>query len=927
MKFFSCILAAVTTLFLLSSASAQITGDLKIAFIRISFEKTVYPGFTGNGDYLLTSSDICGKYLIDPPPHDKNYFSSHILAVNNYFKKVSHGNFGIDVEASKIYPSKNTSSYKLSKSMNYYNELGKENEHEYRITTLLKDAIEKAYNIDQIDFNNFDLIAVIHPGLGQDFNLPFLDPTPEDIPSTFIDKEMVLTHLKGPIITGASSIYKGIILPESQNHPLMDSAIFDILTEPCDLQYSITGTWALMIGFAVGLPPLWQIETGQSGVGIFGLMDQGSNNGRGIVPSIPNPWTRIYAGWELPEVYKNPQEISLINGKQNSIAKIPLSESEYFLIENRNNWFRYGVGIDSARLKVWESTNSYPNYVTVLFDSTGINKDEYGVVRSINNYNIGLPASGLLIWHIDENRINENISDYKINANIEAKGIDIEEADGAQDIGYISNLITDPSSGYWGDMWFRENSQFYRANTTNQLEFSPYTYPNTQTNNGYSSGVNINNISKTDTLMSFELSSSYNSKLFDIINKSILFQWDIDQDGKLEFFGTGDSLWWSNSLNELITFKENLNDKIQVCIANNTIQTAIAVIEELNSSYNIIWYEFDNELNNFIVDWNHNIESTNDLILLGADKNTIFFLNDTIYYQLDKNGLSKIPFPEHILVYTTSNNSNIFYKNQNLITDYGQSSLSIDFTSVSLADLDLDNSVDIVAIDKIGNIHAFDENLVYKNGFPIKASAISSVLIADLLGNRHPEIVFEQKDGSIIITNYEGVFLESLSLNADTKLSSIGIYNSKNTIILNNQLLMYKDWNGEQYNRWIYKNSSPDFSRYLSIDTLKNTANNIQLLNNELTYAYPNPSYGEKITFRLQASSIQLIKISIYDLAGFLQESISIPVQNNLSDSSESTIEIPWDTKGIESGIYLAKIHVSNGNNSAEKILKLGVIK
>ncbi|MEC7872456.1 MAG: T9SS type A sorting domain-containing protein, partial [Candidatus Neomarinimicrobiota bacterium] len=252
---------------------------------------------------------------------------------------------------------------------------------------------------------------------------------------------------------------------------------------------------------------------------------------------------------------------------------------------------------------------------------------------------------------------------------------------------------------------------------------------------------------------------------------------------------------------------------------------------------------------------------------------------------------------------------------------------SIDFTSVSLADLDLDNSVDIVAIDKIGNIHAFDENLVYKNGFPIKASAISSVLIADLFGNRHPEIVFEQKDGSIIITNYEGGFLESLSLNADTKLSSIGIYNSKNTIILNNQLLMYKDWNGEQYNRWIYKNSSPDFSRYLSIDTLKNTANNIQLLNNELTYAYPNPSYGEKITFRLQISSIQLIKISIYDLAGFLQESISIPVQNNLSDSSESTIEIPWDTKGIESGIYLAKIHVSNGNNSAEKILKLGVIK
>ncbi len=40
-----------------------------------------------------------------------------------------------------------------------------------------------------------------------------------------------------------------------------------------------------------------------------------------------------------------------------------------------------------------------------------------------------------------------------------------------------------------------------------------------------------------------------------------------------------------------------------------------------------------------------------------------------------------------------------------------------------------------------------------------------------------------------------------------------------------------------------------------------------------------------------------------------------------------STIEIPWDTKGVESGVYLAKIHVSNESNSAEKMVKVGVIK
>ena len=33
-------------------------------------------------------------------------------------------------------------------------------------------------------------------------------------------------------------------------------------------------------GFAVGLPPMWDIDNGKSRIGVFGLMDQGSNNGQ-----------------------------------------------------------------------------------------------------------------------------------------------------------------------------------------------------------------------------------------------------------------------------------------------------------------------------------------------------------------------------------------------------------------------------------------------------------------------------------------------------------------------------------------------------------------------------------------------------------------------------------------------------------------------
>ena len=167
-----------------SNLFSQIIGDLKVAMLRVSFPVSDYPGISGNGDFLYDSNiDQCGDYTIDPPPHDKNYFKSHLEAVNNYYRSVSNGKFGLNLSASKIFPSDDRSSYKIDQLMNYYNQIGMDDFHEKRITELLKDASSKAYEVDKINFDEFDLIIVVHPGVGQDFSLPFLDPTPEDIPS------------------------------------------------------------------------------------------------------------------------------------------------------------------------------------------------------------------------------------------------------------------------------------------------------------------------------------------------------------------------------------------------------------------------------------------------------------------------------------------------------------------------------------------------------------------------------------------------------------------------------------------------------------------------------------------------------------------------------------------------------------------------
>ena len=60
MKIFSCKVAAVLYLFSFQLVPAQVTGDLKIAFIRISFNAADIPGFTGSGDFLTAETELCG---------------------------------------------------------------------------------------------------------------------------------------------------------------------------------------------------------------------------------------------------------------------------------------------------------------------------------------------------------------------------------------------------------------------------------------------------------------------------------------------------------------------------------------------------------------------------------------------------------------------------------------------------------------------------------------------------------------------------------------------------------------------------------------------------------------------------------------------------------------------------------------------------
>ena len=197
---------------------SEITGDLRVCALMVEFKEDNKQSTTGNGKFLNTIEGIdCESYHIDPPPHDGEYFHSQLKATDSYFRSVSYDEFGIDTISSVILPIDNFP-YELPYEMSYYYPYGQDSIADKRLTELYIQSLEAAYGQDAVNFSDYDLIIVFHAGIGQDFSLPFLDPTPEDIPSTFIDTDMIYESIGSNSITIGNAIISKGVIPVSYTH-------------------------------------------------------------------------------------------------------------------------------------------------------------------------------------------------------------------------------------------------------------------------------------------------------------------------------------------------------------------------------------------------------------------------------------------------------------------------------------------------------------------------------------------------------------------------------------------------------------------------------------------------------------------------------------------------------------------------------------
>jgi M6 family metalloprotease-like protein len=430
---------------ILSVGKVEALSSWRILAIRVEFPRETPddPTTTGDGTFdLRTFEEARQSYCFpyDTPPHDRHYVEWHLQALATYYRTVSDGAIGLSYE---VYPREIRGAYRLPHRMVEYGNGRTEEEVNRKLVELFRDALIVADSTEgeALDFSSYQSILVVHAGVGFESGLAL-----NDIRSAFIRAEDLDRYLGDGVRVdrGQTIIRDGWIIPEAITR---------------DGTGGLNGTMARFFGHQLGLPGLSNFKDGLPAVGGWSLMDVGSflqgpeidavaplrpadcsfrQGARfvGFVPPHPIAWSKIRLGWIQPIDVTRNTTLSIvatdIERASPKAVRVPINDHEYLLLENRQTRLR---------------PDQFPT-VTLSGDSIGV----WVSVRE--GYDAYIPGSGILIWHIDESVVAAHRDDNAINDDPLHRGIDLEEADGYEDIGNPSFERIDQIEGSKDDPFY-----------------------------------------------------------------------------------------------------------------------------------------------------------------------------------------------------------------------------------------------------------------------------------------------------------------------------------------------------------------------------------------------------------------------------------------------------------------------------------------
>ena len=360
-------------------------------------------------------------------------------SMKDYFNEISYGNFEIDGASEGWYQSSLTMTQAVDNARQYVAEIAALADPDFDYAQYDNDGPDNVPNSGDDD-GYVDGIIVVYSGCGAEWGEGNNNLWPHMSSLSSYQYEtndagangsniIVSTYAVCPELAGGGDCYTDIIRP--------------------------IGVYAHEFGHVLGLPDLYDRDASDGnseGLGEWCLMASGSWMGwAGDTPAHMSSWCKIQMGWIEPTVVDN-------NTNNVQIAQLVTSPSTLKIWEDDYNWSRYFL---------------IENRQAIGFDSE-------------------LHGPGLLVYHVDENRgYGPNAwSSGSVNDNEQNKLVDLEEADGDNDLDNESNRGDngDPFPGTSGNTTFDDNSN-----------------PSTTRNDGSETGISLTNISNPDSIMTVDI--------------------------------------------------------------------------------------------------------------------------------------------------------------------------------------------------------------------------------------------------------------------------------------------------------------------------------------------------------------------------------------------------------------------------------------
>jgi len=394
------------------------------------------------------------------------YYDRLLLFQKQYWEQQTEG-------ARTLNPTLLDTVFTLPHPMAYY---GDDARFQERLVFMVRDLVKLADST--VNFAGYQSLLIFHAGQGQEADVR--DDSRGQIWSAFVTKkdfETVLPDSTGNVgirtndvvVSGNVYVSEAVEVPESESQ---DGYTFGMIGVICH-----------EFGHQLGLPDLYDTngdEGGDSqGVGSWDLMGTGVWNYAGFVPSGLSAWSRTFLGVIAPQRIITPQPVSLSMVERQVDAfpravQIPMTETEYLLIENRRQDENGNGKFDFEDFGAADSFEFYTDsYAGAEFD-------------------FYLPGSGILVYHIDDSVIAARLEDNQVNSFEARKGIDLVEADGIEDLDGPPSSYSDGSP-----------DDAFRAGWRDQL--TPTTTPSTAAYTGIRTGISITSISALDSVMTFDV--------------------------------------------------------------------------------------------------------------------------------------------------------------------------------------------------------------------------------------------------------------------------------------------------------------------------------------------------------------------------------------------------------------------------------------